>query len=55
MSHDICYRTRLTEFGGHGYGHIFENVIPLMRRRDFSEEEIEQITINTPKRLLTFN
>ncbi|MCZ6875641.1 MAG: aryldialkylphosphatase [bacterium] len=55
MSHDICYRTRLTQFGGHGYGHIFENVVPLMRRRGFSEDEIEQITIRTPKRLLTFS
>jgi phosphotriesterase-related protein len=54
ISHDICYRTRLTRFGGHGYGHIFENVVPLMRRRGFSAAEIEQITIGTPKRLLTF-
>ena len=54
MSHDICYRTRLTRFGGHGYGHIFENVVPLMRRRGFSEAEIEQITVATPRRLLMF-
>jgi phosphotriesterase-related protein len=55
ISHDICYRTRLTRFGGHGYGHIFENVVPLMRRRDFSEDEIDTITVQTPRRLLTFN
>lgn len=54
ISHDICYRTRLTRFGGHGYGHIFANVVPLMRRRSFSAAEIEQITIGTPRRLLTF-
>ena len=54
ISHDICYRTRLTCFGGHGYGHIFENVVPLMRRRGFSDAEIERITVETPKRLLTF-
>jgi predicted metal-dependent phosphotriesterase family hydrolase len=30
-------------------------VVPLMHRRGFSEDEIEQITIGTPKRLLTFN
>ena len=53
MSHDICYRTRLTRFGGHGYGHIFQNVIPLMRRRGFSEAEIAQITVATPRRLLS--
>lgn len=54
ISHDICYRTRLSCFGGHGYGHIFENVVPLMRARDFSEDEINAILVENPKRLLTF-
>ena len=54
ISHDICYKTRLSTFGGHGYGHIFENVIPLMRRRGFSEAEINRIMVETPRRLLTF-
>ena len=53
ISHDICYQTRLRSFGGHGYGHVFEHVLPLMRDRGFSEDEIETITIGTPKRLLT--
>jgi len=54
ISHDICYRTRLTRFGGHGYSHIFENVVPMMRRRGFSEDEIDTILVRTPRRLLTF-
>jgi len=54
ISHDICYRTRLTKFGGHGYGHIFANVVPLMRSRGFSEAEIEAIMVGNPRRLLTF-
>jgi len=54
ISHDICYRTRLTKFGGHGYGHIYENVVPMMRKRGFSEAEIDTILIATPRRLLTF-
>lgn len=54
ISHDICYRTRLTRFGGHGYGHIFENVVPMMRARGFSEAEIEAILVGNPRRLLTF-
>ena len=53
ISHDICYKTRLVEYGGHGYGHIFENVVPLMRR-DFSQSEIDAILIDNPRRLLTF-
>jgi phosphotriesterase-related protein len=53
ISHDICYLTRLTRFGGHGYAHIFKNVLPLMRERGFSEAEIAAIMVETPKRLLT--
>ncbi|MBM3596737.1 MAG: aryldialkylphosphatase [Alphaproteobacteria bacterium] len=54
ISHDICYRSRLSCFGGHGYGHIFSNVVPMMRRRGFSESEIEAILVTNPRRLLTF-
>lgn len=54
ISHDICYRTRLTRFGGHGYGHIFANVVPLMLARGFSEAEVAAITVGNPRRLLTF-
>jgi phosphotriesterase-related protein len=54
ISHDICYRTRLTSFGGHGYGHIFRNVVPMMKKRGYSAEEIDAILVNNPRRLLTF-
>ncbi len=54
ISHDICYRSQLQEFGGHGYGHIFRNVLPLMPRRDFSEAEIQRSMVETLARLLTF-
>jgi phosphotriesterase-related protein len=54
ISHDICYQSRLTRFGGHGYGHIFANVVPMMRRRGFSEAEIDAILVANPRRLLTF-
>ena len=37
-----------------GYQHIFANVLPLMRRRGFSEAEIEQIMVGNPARLLAF-
>ena len=53
ISHDICYRSRLVRWGGHGYGHIFANVIPLMRRRGFSEAEVHAILVDNPRRLLT--
>ena len=54
ISHDICYRTRLVSFGGHGYGHIFRNVVPMMKKRGYSEGEIDAILVRNPRRLLTF-
>ena len=53
ISHDICHCTRLTKFGGHGYAHIFKNVLPLMRGRGFTEAEIDTIMVATPRRVLT--
>ena len=54
ICHDICYRTRLASFGGHGYGHIFANVVPMMKQRGYSEDEIDAILVRNPRRLLTF-
>lgn len=54
ISHDLCMRTRLRRYGGHGYGHILRNVVPLMRRRDFDETEIDALLVGNPARLLTF-
>lgn len=52
ISHDICTRTRLIRNGGHGYRHILANVRPLMRDRGWSEAEIDQLLVDTPRRLL---
>lgn len=53
LSQDICTKTRLTHWGGHGYGHLFRNVLPLMRQTGF-EDSLTDILINgNPRRLLT--
>lgn len=53
ISQDIDSPIRLTTYGGEGYGHILRHVIPAMRAKGFSEAEIAQITVDTPRRLLT--
>lgn len=54
ISSDICERTRLCRYGGHGYGHILQNVVPLMLRRGFTEAEVDALLVRNPARLLTF-
>ncbi|MEJ1157282.1 phosphotriesterase family protein [Prosthecomicrobium sp. N25] len=53
ISHDICTRSRLRSLGGHGYGHILSNAVPLMRDRGFVQAEIDRMLVDTPRRLLT--
>ncbi len=54
ISHDICTRTRLAEFGGHGYAHLIGNVVPLMLRRGWDEDDIDRLLGRTPARLLCY-
>jgi phosphotriesterase-related protein len=53
ISQDICRLTRLHAYGGHGYGHIPRNVVPLMREIGFTEADVRRILVETPRRLLS--
>jgi len=52
ISHDHCMKHRMYRWGGPGYAHIPENVVPLMRRKGFNEEQIHTILVENPKRLM---
>lgn len=54
VSHDICFKDKLAAYGGHGYSHILDNVVPLMRRKGMADEAIDRMLVETPRRLLTF-
>ena len=54
IAQDICTNHRLTRYGGHGYGHILENIVPRMRRKGFSDDAIDAITVRNPARILAF-
>ena len=54
ISHDICFKTRLCRYGGHGYAHILQNVLPLMREQGMSEDMVRAITVENPSRMLQF-
>lgn len=54
IAQDICTNHRLVRYGGHGYGHILQNIVPTMRRKGFSDDVIEAITVGNPARILAF-
>jgi phosphotriesterase-related protein len=54
ISHDIDEKCRHMGYGGHGYNHILYNALPAMRRRGMTEEQINDLLIENPKRFFAF-
>jgi phosphotriesterase-related protein len=54
ISQDICTKTRLQHYGGHGYRYIFDYILPMMKKKGFTDEELDAILVQNPRRLLTF-
>jgi phosphotriesterase-related protein len=51
---DHCVKIMLRSYGGWGYDHILTNVVPLMRYKGMSDEQIHTLLVENPKRLLSF-
>jgi len=52
LSQDVFSKTTLRRFGGMGYAHILENIIPTLRGEGVSDEQINHMLVENPKRLL---
>ncbi len=52
ISQDICFKTELVAYGGWGYAHILNHVVPMMLRRGISRETIRTIMVNNPADVL---
>jgi phosphotriesterase-related protein len=54
VAHDVCFKTMLVTWGGHGFAHIPRRVIPGFRWAGFDDSEINAMLVNNPRRLLAF-
>lgn len=54
VSQDCCMKTNLYRYGGGGYAHILNNVLPRMWDHGISDEAVHTILVENPKRVLTF-
>jgi phosphotriesterase-related protein len=54
IAHDVCLKADTTAYGGKGYAHILESIVPRMRNRGFTQEQLDNILIHNPARALTF-
>lgn len=52
ISQDLGYKSLLSRYGGPGYGHILRDVVPLLRRKGLSADQVATITRVNPVRLL---
>lgn len=53
VSQDVCMKTQLHRYGRWGYDHILVNVLPMMRKAGLTEEQIQTILVENPRRVLT--
>ena len=54
IAHDMFGKHRQVRFGGHGFAHILENIVPRLGERGLSDEEVNAILVGNPARILTF-
>jgi phosphotriesterase-related protein len=54
FSHDICTNPQRKKYGGFGYSHILENVVPMLANHGVAERDIQEIIRKNPQRMLTF-
>ncbi|MBM3944340.1 MAG: phosphotriesterase-related protein [SAR202 cluster bacterium] len=51
---DVCQKRQLTAYGGKGYGHILGNIIPRMKKRGFTQAQVDKMLVHNPARALAF-
>jgi phosphotriesterase-related protein len=52
LSEDICLLSHLKYQGGKGYGYLLETFVPMLRERGVSDEQIHQMLVENPARVL---
>ena len=53
ISTDMCMKFQLRAYGGHGFGHILDTIVPRMRRTGITDTALDRILVENMKRLLT--
>jgi predicted metal-dependent phosphotriesterase family hydrolase len=53
LSQDVCHDSQLTQYEGNGYTYLTDTFLPRLRAAGVSDAEIETMTVQNPRRLLT--
>lgn len=52
LSQDLCFQICYKKYGGGGYAHILENIIPIMQTHGIHENAINRMLVTNPARIL---
>ncbi len=53
MSQDVCYKMYTRTYGGYGYDHIQQTILPMLRKLSVNDAEIRHMMIDNPRRAIT--
>ncbi len=53
LSHDVCHKIHLKKYGGHGFSHLLQNVIPILKTVGVAESQIRTMMMDNPRRFFT--
>jgi phosphotriesterase-related protein len=53
LSQDVCHDMQLKVNGGFGYTYLQQHFLPALRTAAVGEGELERITVDNPRRILT--
>lgn len=54
VAHDVCTKPQLKKNGGGGYTYISTVIVPGLKAKGVSDENIHKILVDNPRRVLTF-
>jgi phosphotriesterase-related protein len=54
LAHDMALKMMLKTYGGYGYSHILEHIVPELRRRGVSSKQVRNMLVENPKRVFAF-
>lgn len=54
LSHDVCWKTHLKEYGGFGYSYILEEFLDYLHEIGLTEAQTDKFMIENPKSVLPF-
>lgn len=54
LGQDLFFKCSLAAYGGFGYSHIIDNLIPFMKAKGMTEQQIHTLLVENPGRFLQF-